>query len=90
MMTKDEKLMKLICGNIGDDFALKNICEAQETQMEELSEEERDFMIHTNAFYNSAEEFYELHEADTEYFQSLLDDGIIVRTSGGFVYKNCV
>lgn len=82
--------MRLIIGNIGDEVALKNICEAQEAEMEELSEREKEFYIHTNQFYNSEEGFCELHQEDKETFQSLVEEGIIVKTTDGFVYKNCV
>lgn len=89
-MTEDEKLVRLIFGNIGDDTALANICEAQYMEVEELTEEEREFLIHTNSFYYSAEDFCELHDDDEESFQSLVDDGTIVKTTDGFVWKNCV
>lgn len=89
-MIIDEKMFRLICGNVGDEFALANICEAQDMEVEELTKEERDFLIATNSFYYSAKDFCELHDEDEEYFQSLIEDGTVVETSGGFVWKNCV
>lgn len=90
MLNKEEKMLRLICGNIGDSFALANICEAQDMKVNELTGDERKYLIHTNGFYYSSQEFCELHDADMEYFQSLLNDGIIVKTTGGYVWKNCV
>lgn len=89
-MEENERILRLILGNIGDEAALKNICEAHEVEMEELSESEKEFYIHTNQFYDSVENFCELHQEDKEAFQRLVEEGDIVKTSGGFVYKNCV
>ncbi len=85
-----ERFLRLAVGNVGDEVALRNICEAQGENVEELSEKDREFLYHTNSFYYSAEEFMELHEADREYFQSYLDSGNIVKTTDGYVFINCV
>lgn len=85
-----ERLLRLAVGNVGDEVALRNICEAQGENVEELSKKNREFLFHTNSFYYSAEEFMELHEADREYFQSYLDSGHIIKTTDGYVFINCV
>lgn len=89
-MEENERILRLILGNMGDETALKNICEAQDVEMEGLSESEKEFYIHTNQFYSSAENFCELHQEDKEIFQSLVEEGVILKTTDGFVYKNCV
>ena len=38
-MTNEERLVYLILGNIGDEVALKNICEAHSIEMEEIDEQ---------------------------------------------------
>lgn len=83
-------LIRLIAGNAGDEVALKNICEVHLECMEELTDDEKDFYIETNNFYRSAEEFCCIHSSEPEYFENLLKDGIIVKTSDGYVWKNCV
>lgn len=89
-MTDDEIMLRLILGNIGDEVALRNICEVHCEEVEELTDEERDFLIHTNHFYYSEEEFYEMHDADVEEFQWLIDHEVLLKTTDGYVYKNCV
>ena len=49
-MTDGERLVYLILGNIGDEVALKNICEAHSIEMEEIDDREKEFLIHTNQF----------------------------------------
>lgn len=41
--------------------------------IEEITKKEGDFLIHTNNFYYNVEEFCEIHEADKEEFQRLLE-----------------
>lgn len=89
-MDVNERMIRLVFGNIGDEIALKNICEAQYEDMEGLTKKDRDFLIHTNQFYYSMEDFCELHEASPEDFQELMKDGDIVKTTDGYVYKNGV
>lgn len=89
-MEENERILRLILGNRGDEVALKNICEAQGVEMEGLSESEKEFYIHTNQFYDSVENFCELHREDIKTFQSLVAEGVIVKTADGFIYKNCV
>lgn len=83
-------LARLIMGNIGDEVALRNICEAQLACMEELTDEEKEYYIETNSFYRSAKEFTYIHNEELEEFKRLLEMGIIVKTSDGYVWKNCV
>ena len=83
-------LMRLIIGNEGDEVALKNICEAQHECMEELTDDEKKFLIETNSFYRSEAEFFYMHNAEDWELYSLIEDGTIVKTTDGFVYKNCV
>lgn len=83
-------LMRLIMGNAGDEVALRNICEAQLESMEELSDDEKEFLIETNSFYRSAEEFSYLHNAEPGEFERLVEDRVIVRTTDGYVWKDCV
>ena len=89
-MDINERIYKLIMGNVSDKVALKNICEAQGMDMDELSEEDREFLYHTNHFYCDSEDFCKLHEEEEEFFHSLVEDGYIVKTEDGYVYKNCV
>lgn len=89
-MTDGERLVYLILGNIGDEVALKNICEAHNIEMEEIDDREKEFLIHTNQFYSSVEAFMDLHLETKEEFDFLLESGDIVKTSDGFVWKNVV
>lgn len=83
-------LVRLIVGNEGDEVALKNICEVHLECMEELTEDEKEYYIETNSFYRSAEEFCCIHTAEPEYFEQLVEDGIVIKTTDGYVWKNCV
>lgn len=89
-MTDGERLVYLILGNIGDEVALKNICEAHSIEIEEIDVREKEFLIHTNQFYSSVEAFMDLHLETKEEFDFLLESGDIVKTSDGFVWKNVV
>ena len=93
-MTDGERLVYLILGNIGDEVALRNICEAHSIEMEEIDDREKEFLIHTNQFYSNVEAFMDLHgirHLETkEEFDYLLESGDIVKTSDGFVWKNVV
>lgn len=89
-MTNEERLVYLILGNIGDEVALKNICEAHSIEMEEIDDQEKKFLIHTNQFYCNIEAFMDLHQETREEFDFLLKNGYIVKTSDGFVWKNVV
>lgn len=89
-MTDGERLVYLILGNIGDEVALKNICEAHNIEMEEIDDREKEFLIHTNQFYSSVEAFMDLHLETKEEFDFLLESGDIVKTSDGFVWINVV
>lgn len=89
-MTDGERLVYLILGNIGDEVALKNICEAHSIEMEEIDDREKEFLIHTNQFYSNVEAFMDLHLETKEEFDFLLESGDIVKTSEGFVWKNVV
>lgn len=90
-MSENEIMMRLILGNVDDETALKNICEAHNLCMYNLTSEEREYMIHTNNFYYSAEEFRTIHNEETnEMFLELLESGIIAATKDGFVWLNCV
>ena len=89
-MTDGERLVYLILGNIGDEVALKNICEAHNIEMEEIDDREKEFLIHTNQFYSSVEACMDLHLETKEEFDFLLESGDIVKTSDGFVWKNVV
>ena len=89
-MTDGERLVYLILGNIGDEVALRNICEAHIIEMEEIDDREKEFLIHTNQFYCDIEAFMDLHLETKEEFDFLLENGNIVKTSDGFVWKNVV
>lgn len=90
-MTREEILIRLILGNLGDETALKNICEAHGMSVDELKTRDREYLYATNSFYYSAEEFNTIHEEETdEEFNRLLEDGIIVATEDGFVWVDCV
>ena len=90
-MTREEILIRLILGNLGDETALKNICEAHGMSVDELTPRDRAYLYATNSFYYSAEEFNTIHEEETdEEFNRLLKDGIIVATEDGFVWVDCV
>jgi len=89
-MTDEERLVYLILGNIGDEVALKNICEAHSIEIEQIDDREKEFLIHTNQFYCNAEAFMDLHLETKEEFDYLLESGDIVKTSDGFVWKNVV
>ena len=89
-MTDGERLVYLILGNIGDEVALKNICEAHSIEMEEIDDREKEFLIHTNQFYSNVVAFMDLHLEPKEEFDFLLESGDIVKTSDGFVWKNVV
>lgn len=83
-------LVRLIMGNVGDETALKNICEAQSECIEDLTNDDKEFLIETNSFYRSGAEFSLLHDTEYSDFERLVEDGIIVKTTDGYVYKNCV
>lgn len=83
-------LARLIAGNAGDDVALNNICEVHRECVDELTEDEKEYYIETNSFYRSAEEFSFIHETEPEYFEWLVGNGTIIKTTDGYVYKNCV
>lgn len=90
-MNEEEIMERLILGNLGDETALRNICEAHNLCVDELTSKEKDFLIATNSFYYNAAEFNTIHrEKDDELFQSLLEMETIVATSNGFVWLNCV
>lgn len=89
-MTDEEIMWRLILGNINDDVALKNICEVHYEEMEKLTEKEMDFLIETNQFYYSKEQFCEMHGVNEEHFQELIDDETLIKTMDGYVWKNCV
>lgn len=89
-MTDGERLVYLILGNIGDEVALKNICEAHSIEMEEIDDQAKKFLIHTNQFYCDIEAFMDLHLEIKEEFDFLLKSGDIVKTTDGFVWKNVV
>ena len=89
-MTDGERLVYLILGNIGDEVALRNICEAHIIEMEEIDDREKEFLIHTNQSYSNVEAFMDLHLETKEEFDYLLESGDIVKTSDGFVWKNVV
>ncbi len=91
MMNDNEIMQRLILGNIGDERALRNICEAHNQCMDELTLDEKEYMYATNSFYCSAEEFRTIHSEETdELFHELLEAGTIVATKDGFVWVNCV
>lgn len=90
-MNENEILMRLILGNVGDETALRNICEAHQLCMDELTPREREYMYATNSFYYNAQEFYTIHHEETEeMFHELIGSGTIVSTRDGFVWVNCV
>lgn len=90
-MNENEIILRLILGNVGDEKALKNICEAHNIVADELTSEEKEFFYHTNNFYYSLEEFCAIHyEEGSELFYDLLKSGIIVATKDGYVWCNCV
>lgn len=90
-MTREEILIRLILGNLGDETALKNICEAHGMSVDELTPRDREYLYATNSFYYNTEEFNTIHEEETdEEFNRLLRDGIIVATEDGFVWVDCV
>ena len=89
-MTNEERLIYLTLGNIGDEVALKNICEAHSIEMEEIDNQEKNFLIHTNHFYYDVDTFMDLHQEAKELFDFLLNSGNMVKTSDGFVWKNVV
>lgn len=90
-MNDDEIMVRLILGNVGDETALRNICEAHNLFMDELTPEEKDYMFATNSFYYNIEEFSTIHSEETDaLFYELLDTGTIVATKDGFVWVNCV
>lgn len=90
-MNDNEILLRLILGNVGDETALRNICEAHNLCIDELTPEEREFMFCTNSFYYSIEEFCTIHrEESKEMFHELLESGIIVATEDGYVWCDCV
>ena len=68
-MNENEILMRLILGNVGDETALRNICEAHHLCMDELTPREREYMYATNNFYYNAQEFYTIHHEETEELQ---------------------
>lgn len=90
-MNEDEIMKRLIFGNLGDETALRNICEAHNRCMDELTPDEKEYMYATNNFYYSAEEFSTIHGEETdELFHELLKEGTIVATKDGLVWVNCV
>lgn len=90
-MDENEILLRLILGNVNDEVALRNICEVHLIDPLEITPEEEDFLIATNNFYYSVEEFNTLHhEKDDVFFQSLINDGTIAAASNGYVWINCV
>lgn len=90
-MNENEIMRRLILGNVGDGTALRNICEAHNQCIDELSPEEKEHMYATNSFYYSAEEFNAIHSEETdELFHELLEAGMIVTTKDGFVWIDCV
>lgn len=56
-MNDAEIMARLILGNVGDETALRNICEAHNQCIDELAPEEKKHMFATNSFYYSAKEF---------------------------------
>ncbi len=90
-MNDNDIMARLILGNVGDETALRNICEAHNQCIDELAQEEKDHMYATNNFYYSAEEFSTIHSEETdELFHELLEAGTLVATKDGFVWVNCV
>lgn len=90
-MNDAEIMARLILGNVGDETALRNICEAHNQCIDELAPEEKKHMFATNSFYYSAKEFNTIHSEETDaLFHELLEAGTIVDTKDGFVWVNCV
>lgn len=78
--------MRLMLGNVGDETALRNICEAHHLYMDE-----REYMYATNSFYYNAQEFNTIHHKETEeVFCELIESGAIVSTKDGFIWVDCV
>lgn len=90
-MNENEILMRLILGNVGDETALRNICEAHHLCVDELTPREREYMYATNSFYYNAQEFNTIHHEETEeLLHELIESGTIVSTKDGFVWVDCV
>lgn len=90
-MNDNDIMARLILGNVGDETALRNICEAHNQCIDELAQEEKDHMYATNNFYYNAKEFSTIHSEKTdELFHELLEAGTLVATKDGFVWVNCV
>lgn len=90
-MTEEEIIVRLTLGNINDEIALKNICEAQGAKLDDLTEREKEFLIDTNTFYSSEAEYNQLHHVEDQgEFKEQVKEGIIVKTKDGYVWKNCV
>lgn len=84
-------LIRLVMGNAGDEIALKNICEAHMDTMEDLTDEEREYLFATNSFYHNEKEFAYIHsDTGPGDFDGLVEEGIIVQTTDGYVWKDCV
>ena len=65
-MNDAEIMARLILGNVGDETALRNICEAHNQCIDELAPEEKKHMFATNSFYYSAKEFNTIHSEETD------------------------
>lgn len=90
-MNENEILARLILGNLGDETALRNICEAHDICVDELTPKEREYLFATNSFYYNVEEFNTIHSEETNaLFHELCEAGMIVSTKDGFVWVNCV
>lgn len=90
-MNENEILARLILGNLGDVTALRNICQAHDMCVDELTPREREYLFATNSFYYNVEEFNTIHCEETDaLFRELLKAGIIIATKDGFVWVNCV
>lgn len=91
MVSITEEMLFLIIGNRGDPEALLNICEAHGLEFSALNEKEQEFYYATNVFYKNQKEFDRVHHnEDPDFFKSLVKDGTIVKTKGGYVWINCV
>lgn len=50
-MNDNDIMARLILGNVGDETALRNICEAHNQCIDELAQEEKDYMYATSFFH---------------------------------------
>lgn len=66
---------------------LKNICDAHNKRMEDLTVDEIEYLFATNNFYGSEKEYCYIHEAEPGYFKSYIIMVILLKRQMGMFLR---